>query len=127
MDVGSTLLVLAQAADSATQSPWWQPVVTIAGTAAVAYMATVRANLRSQGSLETKITEGFRQVRADIHRIEKEKADQWKAINVVRTDISTAKEDVARLEGQMEGHMKAAAELALRKVRESSHRASAGG
>lgn len=95
-------------------------VIGVLGTWAVVYSATVRANGKSQGEIETKIADGFAQIARQVGDLKQTDRDQWKAMESVKKDVSEVREDVARIEGQIEGHMKAAAATAVAKVRGAS-------
>jgi hypothetical protein len=101
---------------------------TIVGSLAVAgvswlitYSATVRANAKGQGVLETTIKEGFKradekivEVRQEVEaaqvaqgmvneRLDRTDRDQWKAIGKVEDESKETSLKVARIEGRMNG------------------------
>jgi hypothetical protein len=81
-------------------------LVTIAGVYGAAFLATGKANARSQGVIETKIEEGFKEFRSALSELKQVDRDQWKRLSEVEGDIGDARERVARIEGRMNGENK---------------------
>jgi hypothetical protein len=69
-----------------------------------AFLATGKANARSQGVVETKIEEGFKEFRSAVSELKQVDRDQWKRLSEVEGDMcGDARERVARIEGRMNG------------------------
>jgi hypothetical protein len=78
-------------------------LVTIGGGYAATYLATSKANAKSQGVIETKIDEGFKRLNDDVSRLEQVDRDQWKKIEKIDGDVGKLGERTARLEGRANG------------------------
>jgi hypothetical protein len=78
-------------------------VVSIAGVYAATFLATSKANARSQGVIETKIAEGFKRFNDDVARLEQTDRDQWKKIDKIDGEIGELGQRTARLEGRANG------------------------
>lgn len=78
-------------------------LVSITGTYAATFLATSKANAKSQGVIETKIDEGFKRFNDDVARLEQVDRDQWKKIDKIDGEVGELGQRTARLEGRANG------------------------
>jgi hypothetical protein len=80
-------------------------VATVGGTA----LASLWSGSINAAKFEAVAGEKFEAMAKDIKRLDEVDDQQWKAINAQRRDLTETREDVARIEGRMNGKANGAA------------------
>lgn len=95
-------------------------------TAALVILANSRKNAKEEGSLQTKITEGFATMNGSIGDIKGDvkelKHDFRETSEKLAERVNVTEIKVAEIQGQLYGHARGAAEAAILKVRGTNNR-----